>query len=156
MKFLSILMTFLLIPMMANAEGSIHIKDAFIYETKASMPAAAGFMTVMNHGDTDDKFIDFKTDIAARTELHTMTHENEIMKMRKVDGYVVKGDDGVVTLEPTGNHIMFFGLTKDLVAGDEIKATAIFEKAGEVPVTIPVQSRGQKKMMNHGGNHHHY
>jgi hypothetical protein len=159
MKFLTLIIAFLIAPM-AHASENIHIKDAYMYETRASMPAAAVFMVVMNHGDADDELVGFTTDAAERAELHTMTHENEIMKMRKVDGYVVEGNDGTVTLEPMGNHIMLFGLKKDAVAGDEINGTLSFENAGDVPVTIHVKKRGEKAA-DHGDhdqddhNHHH-
>lgn len=151
MKTLLMTLALVILPIsIASANDAIHIKDPYMFETKSSMPAAAIFMEVMNHGDTDDKMIDFKTDAAERVEMHTMTHENDIMKMRRVDAYDAKAGESVM-LDPMGNHIMVFGLKKDAVAGDTIDATAVFENAGEVPVTVTVKTRGEAPMdhMNH-------
>ena len=151
MKTILMTLALVMMPFTASANDIIHIKDPYMFETKSSMPAAAIFMEVMNHGDTDDKMIDFKTDAAERVEMHTMTHEDDVMKMRRVDGYDVKADESVM-LDPMGNHIMLFGLKKDAASGDTIDATAIFENAGEVPLSITVKARGEMKMDH---DHHH-
>lgn len=128
-----------------NAE-SITINDGYMFATPKTFPAAAIFMTIENNTTQNDRMIDFKTDRAGRTELHTMETKNDIMKMRRVDGYDILSN-GSHTLKPMADHIMVFDMPSDFVEGETISATAIFEKAGEIPVTIAVKSR--ESMKNH-------
>ena len=80
-----------------------------------------------------------------------MTHENDVMRMRKVDEYDVKGHSALI-LCPMGHHIMLFGLTKDLVAGDTVKGTLVFKHAGEISVTLDIKKRSAIKT-DHGHSH---
>lgn len=122
------------------------IKHAHMAETLTTFPAAAILMTIKNNTATDDRMVDFKTDRAGRVELHTMKTENDIMRMRRVDGYAVPAGQKH-KLKHMGDHIMLFDMTSDFVAGEEFQGTAIFEKAGEIPVLISVKPRD--KMHNH-------
>jgi len=116
------------------------VKHAHMIETPATFPAAAIFMTIKNNTAVDDRMIDFKTDRAGRTELHTMAMDNDIMKMRRVDGYDI-ASGGSHKLKHMADHIMLFDMPSDFVAGEEFTGTAIFENSGEIPVTITVKSR---------------
>lgn len=109
-------------------------------ETPKTFPAAAIFMTLENHMNTDDRMIDFKTDRAGRIELHTMAMDNDIMRMRQVPHYDVPAG-GTHTLKHMADHVMVFDMPSDFVAGEKFEGMAIFENAGEVPVTIAVRSR---------------
>ena len=122
------------------------IKHAHMIETPKTFPAAAIFMTIKNNTNTDDRMIDFKTDRAGRVELHTMAMENDIMRMRRVEGYDIPSGDKH-TLKHMADHIMLFDMPSDFIEGEKFQGTAFFEKSGEVPVTITVKSRD--KMHNH-------
>jgi copper(I)-binding protein len=41
-------------------------------------------------------------------------------------------------MKPGGLHMMFMGVKKPLAAGEKIKATLTFEKAGSIEIEIPV------------------
>jgi copper(I)-binding protein len=126
--------------------NTIEISDAYMFATPKKFPAAAIFMNVSNNTDVDDRVIGFKTDRAGRAELHTMETKNDIMKMRRVDGYDIASGD-THTLKPMADHIMVFDMVSDFVTGETFDGVVVFERAGEVPVTIHVQSR--KSMMAH-------
>jgi len=124
------------------------IKHAHMIETPATFPAAAIFMEIKNNTDTNDRMIDFKTDRAGRVELHTMAMDNDIMRMRRVEGYDVASGDKH-TLKHMADHIMVFDMTSDFIAGETFQGTAIFEKSGEIPVTITVKSRNDAHQHDH-------
>ncbi len=126
--------------------NTIEISDAYMVETPKKFPAAAIFMMVSNNTDIDDRMIGFKTDRAGRAELHTMETKNDIMKMRRVDGYDIASGD-MHTLKPMADHIMVFDMVSDFVDGETFDGVVVFENAGEVPVTIIVKSR--QSMMKH-------
>lgn len=142
--FAVLLMPLVLVSLAAceNADR-IEITDVYAYDTPQTNPAAAIFMTVRNRTGETDRMIDFKTDAGERTELHTMETDGDIMRMRRVDGYDYPStwDNIVYSLSPMGDHIMVFGLRRDLMAGDKFDGVAVFEKSGEIPVTVTVKSR---------------
>lgn len=130
-----------------SANDNITIDNAYIYATPKTSPAGAIFMMISNHGDKDDHMISFKTDAAARSELHTMEVKDDIMKMRQVKFYKIPAN-GQHELKPMEDHVMIFNLSHDLIDGELLQGVATFEKAGDIPVTIDVKTR-QKMMMHH-------
>lgn len=130
---------------------NVTVTDAYMVETPQTFPAAAIFMTVSNRTGDDDRMIDFKTNRAGRVEFHTMEMVNDIMRMRRVDDYVFPSnwDNTVYLLSPGGDHIMVFDMTSDFTAGENFQAVAIFEKSGEVPVTITVRTREEMSKHMH-------
>lgn len=121
----------------------IEIQEAYAYATPLKNPAAAVFMIVHNHGVDNDRLLDVKFETAGRTELHTMTMDNDIMKMRKVDGYDV-GSHKTLSLNPMGHHVMVFDRQSDWNEGDVIQAKAVFENAGVVTIPVKIVARGAK------------
>jgi hypothetical protein len=59
---------------------------------------------------------------------------------------------GKVSFQPGGNHVMLFGLTQPLKAGEEFPLTLEFEKAGKVEVQVQVES-AEAQGMGHGMGH---
>ncbi len=128
--------------------NEITINDAYMFATPKTFPAAAIFMTIKNNTKIGDSMIDFKTDRAGRIELHTMAMENDVMRMRRVDGYDIPAG-GSHKLKHMADHVMVFDMPSDFVAGEEFQGIAIFEKAGEIPLTITVKSRTEMQSHTH-------
>jgi copper(I)-binding protein len=47
-----------------------------------------------------------------------------------------------VELKPGGYHLMFMALKEQLKAGDTVKGTLEFAKAGKIEITYPVRPLG--------------
>jgi copper(I)-binding protein len=125
---------------------AVTITDAYSFATPQTFPAAAIFMTVENTTEADDRMIEFTADeVSGRTELHTMQMSNNIMRMRRVNEFNIDSNGGIITLEPMSDHVMLFDLKKDLTAGETFEGVALFENAGEIPVTIQVKDREEMK-----------
>jgi len=71
-----------------------------------------------------------------------------MMRMRQVEAINIPAG-GEVTLELGGLHMMFINLTAALIEGQGVAATLLFDKAGEVPVTLPVHGPSTIKKMSH-------
>jgi periplasmic copper chaperone A len=65
--------------------GSIHITQPWARATPKGASSGAAYMTITNNGKTPDRVSCVSSD-AAPNEIHTMTTENGVMKMRPVEG----------------------------------------------------------------------
>jgi periplasmic copper chaperone A len=122
--------------------GSIHITQPWVRATPKGATTGAGYLTVTNNGSAADRLSCAASDASAQCQIHTMTMEDGVMKMRAVDdGLEIKPGE-TVTLKPGGLHVMFLGLTHPLETGGAVEATLKFEKAGTVKVQLPVVAIG--------------
>ena len=140
----------------AIAHHGVSILDPYARVATPNAASGAAFMQIRNHEDSDDRLIGVESDVAQRVELHT--HEEDadgIMRMMEVeDGFVIPAD-GWHTLGRGGDHVMFMGLTRSLAHGDRVDITLIFENAGKVQVTLPVDLEREADHEDMSGHHDH-
>jgi copper(I)-binding protein len=138
--------------------GSLDITDPWSRTTPKGATVGAGYMKITNTGATPDRLISGSSDVAPTFEVHEMTMENGVAKMRPVKGGLEIKPGETVELKPGSLHVMLVGLKKPLVTGDHIKATLVFEKAGTVEVEYDVRAMGAEPgrdmpgMKKPGGN----
>ncbi|MEO0938103.1 MAG: copper chaperone PCu(A)C [Pseudomonadota bacterium] len=144
------------LPAAASAESQIEIHDPYVRVSRPGAPSGAAFMVIHNHGTSADHLLSAKSDIAARTELHTHIETGDgIMQMVEVQEGFPLPAGGQQRMQRGGAHVMFMGLTEPLVQGQEVTVTLIFEQAGEVEVVIPVDNERQDAHGGHGNGHGH-
>ena len=122
--------------------GSIHISQPWSRATPKGAPSGAGYMTLTNKGAAPDRVSCVCDDASAQCQIHTMTMENGVMKMRPVEGGLEIKPGESVTLKPGGNHMMFLSLKHPLEQGGMVKATLKFDHAGTIDVEYPVLAIG--------------
>lgn len=122
--------------------GSIHISEPWARATPKGATTAAAYMTVTNNGKTPDKVSCVSSDASATCQIHTMTMDNGVMKMRPVEGGLAINPGETLTLRPGGFHVMMENLKHPLAAGDTVKLTLKFDNAGTVEVAYPVAAIG--------------
>jgi copper(I)-binding protein len=102
------------------------------------------------------------SDASAQCQIHTMTMEDGVMKMRPVEGGLEIKPGETVMLKPSGFHVMLVNLKHPLQQGKMVNATLKFENAGTINVEYPVAaigaaapgapaSEGGMKMEGHDG-----
>lgn len=144
--------TFALLPAFAGAHeyttGSIMVIHPKAFETAPTAKVAGGFLTISNEGTEADALIAIRADFE-RVELHESIETDGVAKMQHVERVEIPAGE-TVELAPGGYHVMFMGLNGDpFELGEEIPATLVFEKAGELPVHFNVESRGDAPMADH-------
>ncbi|ODA65998.1 hypothetical protein A7A08_03142 [Methyloligella halotolerans] len=132
--------------------GDLKIDRPWSRATPGGAEVGAGYLKIENKGEEADRLTGGSTPIADALEIHSMTMEGDMMKMRKLDGLDIPAG-GSVALKPGGNHIMFIGLKEPIEKGKPFTATLTFEKAGEVEVEFNVEGIGAKAP--EGGHHDH-
>ena len=140
----------------AVTAGDLEITRLYTRATLPNQPAGGGFLTVTNSGAEGDRLIAAASDISGRVEIHEMTMDGDVMRMRELaDGLPIPAGE-TVELKPGGYHIMFMDLDRPFVEGEAIDVLLTFEKAGDVPVTLIVGPRdadGNHEDMHHGMGH---
>ncbi len=118
--------------------GDIEITGAFSRATLPNAPVAGGFLTLTNKGTSDDRLIAANSPIAGEMQLHEMTMEGDVMKMRELpDGIAIPAGQTVM-LQPGGLHLMFMRLNEPLVEGGTVPVTLTFETAGSITVEMGI------------------
>lgn len=133
----------------AFTTGSIKIEHPWSRETAPKAAVGAGFLTIQNFGKAPDRLIAVKSSVAGKTEIHTMTMEGGVMRMRELTAGLTIPAGSEVKLQPGAEHIMFMGLKEQIKKGQDFKATLVFERAGEVEVTFQVDAPGAKPATDH-------
>ena len=136
--------------------GEVHIDHPYARATMPSQPSGAVYMTLENRGKNPDKLVAAETPAAKKTEIHTMSMDGNVMKMRQVDSVELAPAAKVAMKPGDGYHIMLLGLNQQLKAGDKLPMTLTFEKAGKVEVSVQVQDVKQKEPMGQMGHGHQH
>ena len=99
-------------------------------------------MTITNKGTVGDRLVAASSPVAGKVEIHEMTMQDGVMKMREIAGGLPIDAGKTVSLAPGGYHLMLMELKAPLKQGDKVPVTMTFEKAGKVEATLSVQSIG--------------
>ena len=102
----------------------------------------AGYLTIYNLGEHTDTLNGVSTTFAKKLELHEMTLNNGIMKMRPLESGIQIPPNSSVVLKPGADHIMFKNLSESLQIGQSIPVTLSFKVGGEVEVLFDVAKIG--------------
>jgi len=122
--------------------GDLVITQAWSRATPGGAKVGGGYLTIENKGMTADKLIGVSGDVSDKIEVHEMSMDNGVMKMRPVEGGLTIDPGKTVKLTPSGYHLMIMDLKSPLKQGEKILVTLVFEKAGKVAVTLDVEGIG--------------
>ena len=133
--------------------GSLKIEDAKARATVPAQKMSGGFMKIENKGGAD-KLLAASSSVSKTMELHTMSMEGNVMKMREINAIEIPAN-GKVELKSGGLHLMFIDLKEQLKPGSTIKVKLKFEKAGEVEVPFKVMGHPAHGEPGHDHSKHH-
>lgn len=140
--FLNLLLVFSLISFYCPAFAGEAPSGLYAYPTATGMKVGAVF-GVLPELDQDDVLISATSAICDHVEIHTMSEEDGIFKMREVKTLdLVKGKEN--RLDASGYHLMLMDLKSPLKIGQSFELTLRFKKSAPQIMTIPVISRSQK------------
>lgn len=142
-------------PVAARAfrKGDLTISAPWTRQTAAGQSVGGGFMIIANSGVQADQLVDGTSPAAERVEIHSMSLEGGVMRMRHLNGGLAIPPRGSVALEPGGYHIMLIGLKRPLALGARVPVTLHFRRAGRVEISLAVESVAfQASEEQHGGH----
>jgi hypothetical protein len=119
----------------------VAITDAWARANAPGQKVGAAYMTLLSAQDST--MIKAEADIAGSVEIHSMSMENGVMKMRMLEELPLKADKAE-KLAPGGFHLMLFDLKKPLTAGENVNFTLSFKDAAgnitQQQVALPIKA----------------
>ena len=122
--------------------GSIEIKHPWARATPKGSEVAGGYMKLINTGKETDRLVGGSMPTAGKFEIHEMSMDGNVMKMRPLPNGIEIKPGQTVELKPGSYHLMFVGLKAPFEQGKRVKGTLQFEKAGAVEVEYAVEAAG--------------
>jgi copper(I)-binding protein len=146
-----------------GASAEVTVTDPWARASSAMAAAGAAYMTIQNTGSAADALIGASSPAAKTVEVHETVVMGSpapsasdgmgmgsplpsasgeagggMMGMQPIARLEIPAG-GTVELKPGSYHIMLIDLNQELKAGDTIEITLNFEKAGELPLSVPVK-----------------
>src|SRR5262245_31108195 len=124
------------------SSGKIKIVAPWTRATPESSKVGGGFMTLINSGSEPDRLVGGSTEISGGLEIHEIHIVNGVAMMRQVNPGILLRPGASVVLKPFSHHLMMMDLKQPLKAGEKVKGTLVFEKAGRVEIEYVVVPMG--------------
>lgn len=117
--------------------GEVVVSDAWSRASAPGQDSAAVGLHVTSQKEA--RIIAVSSPAAAEAQMHTMSHDNGMMKMRMVESFSLPAKKEVI-LGAGGDHLMLINLKKPLKAGDRVPLTLTVQFADKSTETIEVQA----------------
>lgn len=121
--------------------AEVKLTDAWVRASNPGQSVGAAYITLSSAEDITLVYVE--TERADSVELHSMTMQNGVMKMRSLEALPVPAGK-LVKLAPGGLHLMLFELPTPFKVGEQVKFRLCFkDKQGKITdqfVTMPVKA----------------
>lgn len=121
--------------------GTLVVRDAYSHPTATPGVPAAGFLVLDNQGTKADRLVAAESPDFSRIEIHEMTEQGGMMRMRALPKGLPLPAKQSTTLAPGGTHLMLFGPKAPLREGEKLPVTLRFERAEPLKVELEVRPR---------------
>lgn len=136
--------------------GEVSVSAAWARATAPGQDVAAVSLHITSQKDAS--IVAVSSAVSNSAEIHSMTHENGMMKMRALPALALKAKQEVA-LGDDGNHIMLIGLKKPLATGDSVALTLTVQFADKHKEKIEVKAEVKPLTESHDEHmmhmHHH-
>ena len=132
--------------------GEVVVSAAWARATAPGQNSAAVYLRITSQQQAS--IVAVSSPAADSAEMHSMTHDNGMMKMRELEALPLPAKKEVV-LGSGGNHIMLIGLKKPLKAGGSVPLTLTVQFADQRRETVAVQAEVKPLTASRDEHEHH-
>ena len=144
------------------AQAQATVDGAFARATVGKQANGAAYLQLSAKGD--DVLLSASAPVASKVEIHSMSMEGDVMKMRALEQLTLKGGQKLEMKPGSGVHIMLMGLKKPLPDGSSVPLKLIVEdaqkKQSTLDIKVPVKKTAPAKAADghhqHGHDHGHH
>ncbi|BDF96560.1 MULTISPECIES: copper chaperone PCu(A)C [Pseudoalteromonas] len=136
--------------------NKVVVSNAQVRNFLPGSKSSAGYLTLVNHGDTTIELTKVTLDGMGRVEVHEHQHVNGMMKMQKVDMLQIKAHQQL-DFKPGGYHLMVFEPEEPLKIGQELKLTLYFSNGDRVftqATVVSLESQIEEVPQSQQHTHH--
>ena len=119
------------------APASVKVLNAWSRATAPGASVGVAYFEIVNSGAAD-ALTGIESPVAVRVEMHSMSMDGAVMRMRPVASVQVPAGANI-SFEPGGLHVMLIDLKQPLQQDQRFPLTLLFEHAGRVRVEVLVQ-----------------
>ncbi len=120
-----------------SAFAQVTVKDPWVRATVSQQKATGAFMQLTSTQDV--RLVEAKSPVAGVVEVHEMSMEKDVMKMRAVPALELPAGK-MVELKPGGYHVMLMDLKQQMKEGDTVPLTLVVEGKDKKRSTIEVKA----------------
>ena len=132
--------------------AQVIVTDAWIRGTAPGQGATGAFMRLSSA--TDQTLVAVSSPSAKFVEIHEMTMEGGVMKMRPIDRLEIRAGRAV-DLQTGGHHLMLLDLRAPLKVGDTVPITLTWQDTAGRKTTQSVTASVKPLTTASGGAHKH-
>lgn len=148
MKYHTLICMLTLATSPALAQVTVH--EPWVRATVPQQKATGAFMQLSSPKDA--RLVSASSPVAAVTELHEMTMEKDVMKMRAVPSIEIPAGKGA-ELKPGGVHIMLMGLKRQIKEGETVPVTLVIDDKTGKRETVEVKAAARPLATTTDGSH---
>jgi len=143
----------------AAAQAKAPAPDAMVQGAwaRAMLPGAkvgAGYFDIHNTGKTALRLAEVRSTVAQKVEIHSMSMEGNVMKMRHLGDGVEIAAQSSLSFAPGSYHLMFINPKKPFKAGEKFTAQFRFTNGTALDVPFIVRAAAAKAPKNRAAAHH--
>jgi len=141
------------LPVMAQ----VTVTDPWVRATVSQQKATGAFMQITSAQDA--RLIEARSPVAGIVEIHEMTMEKDVMKMRALPNGLDLPVGKTVELKPGGYHVMLMDLKQQMKEGDTVPVTLVVEgkdkKRTAIEISVPIRAlaNANKAEVDHKHSH---
>jgi copper(I)-binding protein len=124
--------------------GLVTVSGAYLRARPPGAQSAGAYLTLVNTGNETDTLLAVTSEAAASVAIHSMSVDDGVMKMARLEGGLSVLPGETVKLEPAGYHLMLTGMEQPFVEGQCVEMVLKFDKAGPVAVQFNIGSLTQR------------
>ncbi len=136
-----------------SAWAGVTVEAPWVRGTVEGQQASGAFMVLRS--SVDAFVIGVSTPVAGVAEVHEMTLEGGVMKMRAVPRLALPADEAV-ELKPGGYHVMLMNLKQSLKKGELVPITLTIETANKKIEKIEVKAEVRDLTAMPSAHEHHH
>lgn len=135
----------------AFAAEIVGVKNAWVRATAPGQKTAGAYLELTGAADTALVAVD--SPLAGKAELHNMSMDGGVMRMRAVEKIELPAGK-TVKLAPGGLHVMLLDIKQAFKEGGKVPLTLTFQGAGGARTTQKIEA--QVRAAGSGAAHHHH
>ncbi len=133
--------------------GDVVVSGAWTRATAPGQEGASMQFSIISKQEA--QLVEISSPVAGAVEIHSMTHDNGVMKMHAIE-FLPLPAGKAVDLGASGSHVMLLNLKHPLKAGENVPFTVTVQFADKHKATVKAKAEVKPLIASHDEHEHHH